>query len=77
MDVCVGDHFNDGWDSARLRVEHPDGTYEEYSPHYDTVYPYSVRFCPALATSGGIYSFRIRKFSWTLFYWEISYQVPC
>mmetsp|Transcript_11114 Transcript_11114/g.11125 ORF Transcript_11114/g.11125 Transcript_11114/m.11125 type:complete len:682 (+) Transcript_11114:105-2150(+) len=75
--ILLGDHYGDGWNSARLRVELRDypAYFTEYAPHPDTIYPLSFRYCPHSVLDIGAYRFRIRRFRSSPFIWEISYQV--
>jgi len=77
LQIVLGDHFNDGWGTAHLRIERRDYPqyFIEYAPNNTMVFPISFRYCPYNTSDVSAYQFRIRYLASTPFKWEASYQV--
>jgi len=73
--VSVEDQFGDGWDGAKLRVEAPDGSKDEYAPACDTPNGLRFRYCPLSHKDVGLYKFRIVGAEKAKYPWEIQYRV--
>ena len=75
LQIFVGDHFGDGWDTAELTVEAPGGYKTSYSPGCDTPNPLLYRYCPLAAEDIGVYKFRMEHVKEATFPWEIMWKV--
>ena len=73
--VSMEDQFGDGWDTAQLRVDAPDGTYDLYSPSCDSTNGLKFRYCPWDHKDVGLYKFRIEGADKAKYYWEIQWRV--
>ena len=73
--VSMEDQFGDGWDTAQLRVDAPDGTYDLYSPSCDSTNGLKFRYCPWDHKDVGLYKFRIEGAEKAKYYWEIQWRV--
>lgn len=78
IQIYVGDHFGDGWDTAVLTVEAPAGLgrlKETYAPACDTQNPIMYRYCPLSSQDKGIYKLRVEHAKEAAFAWEIMWKV--
>eukprot|EP01042_Synura_sphagnicola_P002789 gene2789-3400_t len=69
--LSLGDQFGDGWDTAKLTVVAPDGSSDQYAPSCRTNNPYQLRYCPNLATDGGVYTVSVPNAPQADYFWEI------
>jgi hypothetical protein len=75
LEIFVGDHFGDGWDSAVLTMEAPSGHKVSYAPACDTYNPISYRYCPFSSDDRGVYKLRVEHVQEASFSWEIMWKV--
>jgi hypothetical protein len=73
--VSVEDHFGDGWDGAKLRVDVPNAEVDYFYPRCDTANPLQFRYCPSDRSDEGLYQFSIEGASRARFYWELLWRV--
>ena len=73
--VSVEDHFSDGWDTAALVVDTPDGDKDVFSHRCDMANPYQFRYCPASVGDEGLYRFSIPNGKEAKFHWELLWRV--
>jgi hypothetical protein len=73
--VSVEDHFSDGWDTARLVVETPDGDKDVFAQRCDTPNPFQFRYCPVESQDAGLYRFSIPDGAKAKFHWELLWRV--
>lgn len=73
--VSVEDHFSDGWDTARLEVQTPDGDKDFFAQRCDTPNPFQFRYCPAEANDAGLYRFSVAEAAKAKFHWELLWRV--
>ena len=75
LQITVGDQFGDGWDSAVLSVESPDGSKVTYSPRCDSYNPIMYRYCPHSGQTRGLHKLRVENVENSNFPWEIWWKV--
>ena len=73
--VSVEDHFNDGWDTAKLTVDVPGGDKDFFASRCDTPNPFQFRYCPADKADKGLYKFSIPDGAKAKFHWELIWRV--
>jgi hypothetical protein len=73
--ISVEDHFNDGWDTAQLVVDVPDGDKDFFSPRCDVTNPFQFRYCPAAKDDKGLYKFAVPGGNKAKFHWEQVWRV--
>jgi hypothetical protein len=73
--VSVEDHFGDGWDGAKLRVDVPGGGSDFFYPRCDTLNPLQFRYCPSDRSDRGLYRFSIEGAKEARFFWELLWRV--
>jgi hypothetical protein len=73
--VSMEDQFGDGWDTAKLRVEAPDGSDDLYYPSCDSTNGLKFRYCPLSEKDAGLYKFSIVGAEKAKYYWEIQWRV--
>jgi hypothetical protein len=73
--LSLEDQFGDGWDTAELIVTTPDGTHDYFAQSCEKTNPHQLRYCPNLASDGGLYSFSLPNALKAKFYWELQWGV--
>ncbi|CAE7409873.1 unnamed protein product, partial [Symbiodinium microadriaticum] len=73
--VSLEDHFNDGWDTAKLHVDVPGGDKDSFANRCDTPNPFQFRYCPADKADTGLYKFSITDGVKAKFHWELIWRV--
>jgi hypothetical protein len=73
--LSLEDQFGDGWDIAELVVTTPDGTHDYFSQSCELANPLQIRYCPNLASDGGLYSISVPGALKAKFYWELQWGV--
>jgi hypothetical protein len=73
--ISLEDHFNDGWDTAKLQVDVPGGDKDFFTSRCDTPNPFQFRYCPADKGDSGLYKFSISNGEEAKFHWEQLWRV--
>jgi hypothetical protein len=81
--IKISDHFGDGWETAELTVETPDGVQtklgdiDNYEARCDIPNPLTFRYCPKDGSEIGKYRFSIKNgvTAKPKFHWEILWRI--
>jgi hypothetical protein len=73
--ISLEDQFGDGWDVAELMVHTPQGQDDYFGQSCELVNPLKFRYCPNLASDGGVYSFSVPGAGKAKFFWELQWGV--
>jgi hypothetical protein len=73
--ISLEDQFGDGWDTAELVVRAPEGQEDHFGQSCELANPLKFRYCPNLASDGGVYSFSVPDAVKAKFFWELQWGV--
>lgn len=74
--LTLEDQFGDGWDSAKLQIQTPDGSIDEFSSYCNYPNPLSFRYCPLHVEDGGLYTLSVAPgVTDSVFFWELQWRV--